>query len=225
MKTRQPFSCLRRGSHPHPMVIFIVLAVLGASPLLGDILTTVDRKVYEGKMVAFKYGNIIFNAYMFGKYHSKKSFPISQVWKIEFNAPKKMGLDESFEIEQKYKKLRRGKRLKKIVVEGNQDWVDTGINLKEDQNILFTVSGCIYIDDKTLVYQNGEVDVTWNKKKPLPNQPTGALIARVGEAGAPFYVGNDKAPFQVPGKGKLFLGVNDFNFADNTGKFIVSVYY
>lgn len=206
-------------------IIFLIFAMLLVSQAVGDILVTVDRQVYEGKMVAFKYGNIIFNAYKFGKYHSKMSFPIYKVWKIEFNAPKKEGLESNFEIEQKYKKLRRGKRSKKVVIEANQKWVDTGINLKEGQEILFSVGGCIYIDDKKLVYQNGESNVIWNNKKPLPNHPTGALIAKVEENGDPFYVGNDKAPFQIPKKGKLILGINDFSFEDNSGKFIVTVYY
>jgi len=203
----------------------LLLLLLLVPRVKSDTLVTVDRQVYEGKMVAFKYGNIIFNAYKFGKYHSKMSFPIHKIWKIEFNAPKQVGLESSFEIEQKYKKLRRGKHSRKITLEGTETWIDTGINLKEGQDILFSVSGCIYIDDKMLVYQNGEVDVIWNKKKPLPNQPTGALIAKVGEAGKPFYVGNDKAPFQIPVNGKLFLGINDFNFEDNSGKFIILVYY
>lgn len=206
-------------------VAFLILMLIFVSQVMSETLVTVDREVYEGKMVAFKYGSIIFNVYKFGKYHSKMSFPISKVWKIEFNAPLRQGLESSFEIEQKYNDLRRGKRIKKIVVEGKQDWVDTGITLQTGQEILFTVSGCIYIDDKNLVYQNGEVDVTWDKNKPLPHQPTGALIARVGENSAPFYVGDDKVPFKIPVNGKLFLGINDFNFEDNSGKFIVSVYY
>jgi len=207
------------------ITLFLLLTLLLVFQVKSDTLVTVDRQVYTGKMVAFKYGNIIFNAYKFGKYDSKMSFPIYKVWKIEFNAPKQVGLESSFEIEQKYKKLRRGKRSKKIVLEGAEKWLDTGINLKEGQDILFSVSGCIYIDDKMLVYQNGEVDVIWNKKKPLPHQPTGALIAKVEEKGKPFYVGNDKVPFQIPVKGKLFLGINDFKFDDNSGKFIITIYY
>jgi len=207
------------------IIVFTLLATIFQSPLIADTLTTVDRKVYEGKMVAFKYGVIVFNAYKFGKYHSKKRFPLSQVWKIEFNAPKEVGLDSSFEIEEKYKKMRQGKRVKKVILDANSKWQDTGINLKIGQEVLFSVSGCIYINKDNMVYQNGETEVQWNKRKALPNQPTGALIAKVGEAGPPFYVGNDKAPFQVVQEGNLLLGINDFNFEDNTGKFIISIYY
>lgn len=207
------------------LLTLLSLLVLFTLQVKGDILVTVDRQVYEGKMVAFKYGSIIFNAYKFGKYHSKKSFPISKVWKIEFNAPKEIGLESSFEIEQKYNVLRRNKRMKRIELDAEQSWVETGIILKEGQEILFSVSGCIYINDKKLVYQNGEVDVIWDKKKPLPNQPTGALIARVGENGQAFYVGNDKAPFKIPVAGELFVGINDSNFDDNSGKFVVIIYF
>lgn len=205
--------------------VLTILALFSVPCLWSDILVTVDRKVYEGKMVAFKYGTIIFNAYKFGKYHSKKSFPISKVWKIEFNSPVQVGLESSFEIEQKYQKLRKGKRAKKIVLAGEEKWLDTGINLKEGQEILFTVSGSIFIDKNTMVYQNGEIDVVWNKRKSLPNQPTGALIAKVGEEGYPFYVGNEKTPFLIRETGRLFVGVNDYNFADNSGKFTITVYY
>lgn len=209
----------------HKLIAWAVLIFMFSFSSKGDTLTTVDRKVYEGKMVAFKYGTIIFNAYKFGKYHSKKRFPLSQVWKIEFNPPKQVGLESSFEIEQKYAKLRRGKRARKVVVMGNQKWLDTGIQLKIGQEILFTVSGCIYIEDEKMVYQNGEPEIRWDKRKSLPNQPTGALIARVGEKDDPFYVGDDKAPFRIAAKGSLYLGINDYHFDDNSGKFVVTVYY
>lgn len=207
------------------IIFFLLGTLLFSHTLKGDTLTTVDRQVYEGKMVAFKYGVVIFNAYKFGKYHSKKRFPLSQIWKIEFNEPKKAGLDSSFEIEQKYKSLRQGKRSKRILLSATEKWLDTGIKLKIGQEILFTISGCIYINEEQMVFQNGETEIKWNKKKSLPNQPTGALIARVGEKGAPFYIGNDKAPFQIIENGNLYIGINDYNFGDNSGKFTVIVYY
>jgi hypothetical protein len=76
-----------------------------------------------------------------------------------------------------------------------------------------------------MVYQIGESEVKWNKKKPLPNQPTGAIIGRIGKKGDMFYIGDDKAPFQVGEKGRLYIGVNDFDFSDNSGKFTVNIYY
>lgn len=206
------------------IIFFIVLAVLNLN-LFGDFLHTVDRKVYEGKMVAFKFNTIYFNVYKFGKIQGTKRFPMYRVWKIEFNDPKKEGLESPVEIEQNYNRLRRGKRSKKIGLPGNQKWLDTGLDVKIGQEILFSASGSIHIDEETMVYQSGEEYVKWNKNKPLPNQPTGAVIGRVGKKGELFYIGDDKAPFQMVGKGRLYISINDFNFNDNTGQFVVTIYY
>ena len=76
-----------------------------------------------------------------------------------------------------------------------------------------------------MVYHSGEGYVDWNKNKPLPNQPSGAVIGRVGEKGEMFYIGDDKAPFQMAEMGRLFVGINDSDFSDNTGQFNVTIYY
>jgi hypothetical protein len=206
-------------------ILIIIILSLIKSMVFADVLTTVERKEYEGKMVDFKYGVIYFNVYRFGKYHSKKRFPLSKVWKIEFNQPKNEGLESSFEIEQNYNKLRKGKRIKKISLNADQKWLDTGIKLKIGQEILFSTSGSIYINKNTMVYQIGELNLSWHKDKTMHNLPTGAIIARVGKNGKPFYVGDDKAPFHISQKGQLYIGINDSNFKDNSGKFTVKIYY
>lgn len=207
------------------ILLLIVLLTAVAFQLQADKLITVDRQEYEGKMVAFKFNTVYFNVYKFGKIYRTRRFPLYEVWKVEFNTPKKEGLESSFEMESNYKKLRRGKRSKTLTLDADQKWVDTGIIVKIGQEILFSASGSIFIDKNTQVYQNGELTLNWNNKKSIPNQPTGAIIAKVGKRGEPFYVGDDKAPFQITQKGNLFIGVNDFEFTDNTGKFTVTVYY
>jgi hypothetical protein len=206
-------------------IIILIIVAIFQLDLVGDYLHTLDKKVYEGKMVAFKFDTIYFNVYKFGKIYRTVRFPLYKVWKIEFNEPKTEGLESSFDIEQNYKRLRKGKRTKKIVLPATEKWLDTGIKLNIGQEILFTVSGSIHIDEKNMVYQNGESQLNWNNKKPMANQPTGAVIGRIGKRGKPFYIGDDKAPFQVSGKGQLFIGINDFKFSDNSGQFTVTIYY
>lgn len=206
--------------------LFVILVLTGGSlNLSADTLTTIDREVYEGKMVAFKYGVIYFNIYKFGRYHSKKTFPLAKIWKIEFNTPKQDILQSQFETESKYKKLRRRKRLKKVTLHGDKQWIDTGIRLKPGRDILFDIVGSITINKETTVLQNGELELQWHRNKQMPTQPTGAVIARVGEEGKAFYVGDNKAPIRITAEGNLFIGINDFLFTDNTGKFQVSIYY
>jgi len=112
-----------------------------------------------------------------------------------------------------------------IILRGDEKWLKTGINLKKNQSVLFSISGFITIKKDHKVYQFGELEVIWNKKKQLPTQPTGAVIAKIGKKGIPFYIGNNKAPFVIKKKGTLFLGINDFNLTDNSGKFTVRIYY
>ena len=73
------------------MVVLCFLILLQVD-LSGDFLYTVDGKVFEGQMVAFKYNVIFLNVYRFGKFHRLMRFPLSQVWKIEFNQREKEGL-------------------------------------------------------------------------------------------------------------------------------------
>ena len=76
-----------------------VFLILVSSWLFGDILYTTDGKIYEGKMVAFKYDTVYFNVYRFGKFYRSNRFPIYKVWKIEFNDPKKENLPAREEME------------------------------------------------------------------------------------------------------------------------------
>ncbi len=206
-------------------IIFFILLLLLQCNLKGDFLYTTDGKIYEGKLVAFKFNTVYFNVYKYGKFYRSKRFPLFLVSKIDFNKPRKDKLISSFDTESYYKKIRKGKRIIKIKLDATKKWTDTGINLKIGQNILFSVSGYIYINIKTKVFQNGELILIWNNKKPIPNQPTGAVVAKIGKNRQAFYIGGDKAPFHIPTKGRLYVGINDFNFEDNSGQFLVTIYY
>lgn len=207
--------------------LFILLVFfLSQWAIRADKLITVNRQEYEGKMEAYKFGTIYFNVYKFGKMYRTERFQSSEVWKIEFNEPREQGLESSFEMEAIYNKLRRGKRVHKIMLNAGTRWMDTGITVRIGQEILFSASGSIYIDKDTQVFQDGQMPLNVNAGKPLPNQPTGAIIAKIGTKRVePFYVGADKAPFQMSQKGNLFLGINDFDFSDNSGAFEVTIYY
>ncbi|HDP95874.1 MAG TPA: hypothetical protein ENN40_11030 [Candidatus Aminicenantes bacterium] len=206
-------------------IIGLLLMILIALPLAADQLYTVDGKVYDGKFVAFKYSTIFFNVYKFGKFHSSMRFPLYQVWKLEFNDPQNASLVSSFETEANYRKFRRGKRIKKISLPADQRWVNTGIQLQIGQDILFSISGSIQIDDNTKVFQNGKISPKLDARNPMPNQPVGAVIAKIGADGPPFYVGDDRAPFHVSRQGSLFMGINDHDLSDNNGEFSVIIYY
>jgi hypothetical protein len=207
-----------------PLILLFALLMISAISVSADILYTTDNEVYEGEFVAFRFETIYFNVYQFGKVSETKRFPLFKIHKIVFN-PKQEGVEGSFELEQKYKKLRRGKRATRVILTSGTDWKDTGILVKEGQNILFSITGSILIEKDHKVLNYGELNVKWDRRKQLPTQPTGAVIARIGDDGIPFYVGDNKAPFQCKKTGKLFIGINDYNFKDNEGEFAVTIYY
>jgi len=55
----------------------------------------------------------------------------------------------------------------------------------------------------------------------MPNANVGGLVARFGES-APLFIGESRT-FRTGRAGRLYLGVNDNFFEDNTGQFNVTV--
>ena len=49
------------------IILTFLFVILSGQIVVADTLYTIDNKVYEGKMVAFKYGTVYFNVYKFGK--------------------------------------------------------------------------------------------------------------------------------------------------------------
>ena len=87
-----------------------------------------------------------------------------------------------FELETTYKKLRKGKRARSVELKADQDWIDTGIEVRIGQDILFNVTGSISIDEKHRVFPDGEITLRLNRGKPIPNPipNTGAKVTVTG---------------------------------------------
>jgi hypothetical protein len=108
-----------------------------------------------------------------------------------------------------------------VRVQANQKWVDTGITVRQGQNVGIESSG-----EVTLSADPNDVAVTTGARSgrkapgsPAPDLGAGALIARIGNGNA-FAIGN-QTNATMPGSGRLFLGVNDDENSDNKGHFDV----
>jgi hypothetical protein len=115
-----------------------------------------------------------------------------------------------------------------VVVRSDRPWTFTGIVLGATDAATITASGAIQIaTDKRIGHQQpGGFYPDCNRPKELFGQPAGAvpapnlscwsLIGRVGPHGTIFAIGVQGT---VPAglTGRLFLGVNDDNYADNSG--------
>jgi len=111
-----------------------------------------------------------------------------------------------------------------IVVNANQQWTDTGIDVNAGDRVVFQPSGEVLIGRSP--GQNATADGNPSYRSPAypdPTVPGGALIGRVGAKGKPFGIGTQTQPLPMPASGRLYLGVNDNELGDNSGAFSVVV--
>jgi hypothetical protein len=110
-----------------------------------------------------------------------------------------------------------------INVAANQGWTNTGIPVLRGQRISFTARGDIMLSPTASSGPNGSPAVTSrNARYPLQGVPAGALIGRVGNS-APFMIGTNTQPIDMPTNGPLMLGINDDVLTDNSGSFSVNI--
>jgi hypothetical protein len=110
-----------------------------------------------------------------------------------------------------------------VVVNGNQPWTDTGITVKKGERISFQTNGQIEIAPGAASSPDGfGGDTAARGTYPVAAMPAGGLIARVGN-GAAFPIGSNNQQITMPAAGRLYLGINDSNFGDNSGFYSVSV--
>jgi hypothetical protein len=109
-----------------------------------------------------------------------------------------------------------------VSVPAAQPWTDTGVDVAAGSTVSISASGVIKIagsdPGKT---PNGTPGCVATPAYVAPNLTCYILLARIG-SGAPRQVGSSDS-FLVPTAGRLFLGVNDEVFADNSGAWTVNV--
>ena len=115
-----------------------------------------------------------------------------------------------------------------LTISGATEWTSTGLTLNVGDRIGITASGTVHIDPAYPVGPGGTASCTPAKNYassattfPDPAAPCWSLIARIGN-GPPFAVGTS-LKFTASAGGVLYLGVNDNNFADNSGSWTVNI--
>ena len=111
-----------------------------------------------------------------------------------------------------------------LVVSAQRNWTPTGMVVRTGDRLNFNVSGDIQLsgDANDIAGSAGARSRRMAAGSPLPNAYAGALIAKVGENGRVFPIG-DQATVTVPANGQLFLGINDDEVSDNRGEFRVKI--
>jgi hypothetical protein len=116
--------------------------------------------------------------------------------------------------------MRDGTAGTRLAVPAYQQWTDSGVDLRPGQWVRLTASGTISSAPGVHTDPDGSRDR--QALSLLPAEPHAALIAKIGESGAPFLVGRGTRQ-RADRQGRLYLGVNDLAVRDNSGYFQVEL--
>jgi hypothetical protein len=113
---------------------------------------------------------------------------------------------------------------KTITVQARQQWTDTGIVLQAGDRVSFTASGTVQLSSngEDIADPKGSRSGRTAPEGPLPRDPAGALVARIGQTNT-VLIGERTDALRAPASGRLYLGVNDDYHGDNNGNFNVEV--
>jgi hypothetical protein len=110
-----------------------------------------------------------------------------------------------------------------LVVSAKTPWTSTGLVVRRGEVLTFNTTGEIMLgpNPDDVATSAGVKAGRMAANAPLPQSLAGALIGRIGN-GQPFGIGNQTS-IVMPAAGRLFLGINDDNFNDNSGEFRVEI--
>jgi hypothetical protein len=108
-----------------------------------------------------------------------------------------------------------------IAVAADRPWVDTGINLRAGDVVSINADGQIRVARDGGFMTAAGVPSGRTEGATMPTANVGALVARFGDSAA-LFIGQSRT-FRTALGGRLYLGVNDSYFDDNTGAFNVTI--
>lgn len=97
-------------------------------------------------------------------------------------------------------------------------WTDSGLMVRRGQRLRISASGRVSLGQGRFSTPTGLPRVV-DTEKLMRNEPTGGLIAVVGDDNDEFIFIGAGREFFAPRDGRLFLGVNEGNLNDNTGTY------
>lgn len=101
-------------------------------------------------------------------------------------------------------------------------WTNSGLVVRKGQRLRISSSGRVSLGQGRFTTPAGIATLS-DKGKLMQNEPTGALIAVVGDDNDEFILVGGRREFVAQRDGVLFLGVNEGELGDNTGNFDVTI--
>lgn len=101
-------------------------------------------------------------------------------------------------------------------------WNDSGLMVRAGQRLRITATGRVSLGNGQMSTPTGLPRLT-DRDKLMRNEPTGGLIAVIGDDNDDFIFVGANREFVAQRDGRLFLGVNEGNLGDNSGTYDVTV--
>jgi hypothetical protein len=101
-------------------------------------------------------------------------------------------------------------------------WTNTGLVVRRGQRLRITASGRVNLGQNRFATPDGLPNIP-DRDKLMRNQPTGGLIAVIGDDNDDFIFVGRSRDFVAQRDGVLFLGVNEGNLSDNSGLFEIVI--
>jgi hypothetical protein len=101
-------------------------------------------------------------------------------------------------------------------------WTNTGLVVRRGQRLRISSTGRVSLGGGRFATPGGLQGVPDNDKL-MRSEPTGALIAVIGDDNDDFLLISTRRDFVAQRDGVLFLGVNEGNLTDNTGTYDVVI--
>ena len=201
--------------------IFVLALMLMATTAvsLADTLVLTNGRRVQGELIGV-YGREIEFEERTGGNRRVVRVPRSEIARIEFD-----NAGSSSQGQNDLGGIPRGMREREVMVTAREPWTDTGIDVRAGQSIYFAASGETRWGPNRRDGAAGESNSPVNRGRPLPDRPAAALIGRIGDGNDIFFIGDDTGAFRARGTGRLYLGINDDVFTDNTGSLRVAVAY
>lgn len=207
----------------HVAVIGLSLMATTAVPL-ADTLVLLNGRRIQGELIGVRGREIEFEERS-GSRRRTLRITRDEVDRIEFEDEGRPSSGGFGDNDAPPAGIPRGMRERRVNVTAREPWTDTGIDVRQGQQIYFTADGEVRWGSNRRDGADGERNSPSNPNRPLPDRPAAALIGRIGDRNDVFFIGADPGPFRVRSSGRLYLGINDDVFEDNTGNLRVTVAY
>lgn len=123
----------------------------------------------------------------------------------------------------KFVVFRGGNNPLKVLADATANgWTNSGVVVRKGQRVRISATGSVSLGQGRFATPAGVGSIA-DTQRLMPTEPTGALIAVVGDDNNDFIFIGSSREFVAQRDGMLFLGINEGNLDDNSGAFDVTI--